>query len=200
MGKNAPCVVCLGYFDGVHKGHQKLLEAARQAADARGIRVCAHTFDRAPGAKDFDLTTLEEREALLKAAGADQVWVSAFDDGMRTMSGEDFFRHIVLDALNARCVVCGDDHRFGYKGACGAGELKSMCEKAGIPLIVVPPVTLENGEKISSTAIRRALARGDSALAEQMLGRQVSDEMKARAGTIYPNNGIDGNKTNPGKV
>lgn len=170
---NAPCVVCLGFFDGVHRGHLKLLEAARQAADREGLKVCVHTFDRAPGDKDFMLTTLEERKKLLLDAGADQVFVSAFDDQMRRMSGEAFFQKIVLDKLNARHVVCGDDHRFGFKGACGVRELTEMCARAGVKLTVVSPVTLENGERISSTAVRRALQKGDCALAAQMLGRPV---------------------------
>lgn len=170
---NAPCVVCLGFFDGVHRGHRKLLETAREKADREGLSVCVHTFDRAPGEKDFALTTLEERIKLLLDAGADRVWVSDFDDHMRHMSGEDFFNQIVLEKLNARHVVCGDDHRFGYGGACGVRELKEMCDRAGIKLTVVPPVTLESGERISSTAVRRAIADGDYALAERMLGRKI---------------------------
>ena len=175
--RNAPSVVCLGFFDGVHRGHLQLLKAAREAADREGLRVCVHTFDRAPGEKDFALTTLEERKRLLYAAGADQVWVSDFDENMRRMSGEEFFQRIVLDRLNARRVVCGDDHRFGYKGACGVPELRAMCARAGVGLTVVPPVTLENGERISSTAVRRAIAGGDYALAEKMLGRPVTIQL-----------------------
>ncbi|MBR6187088.1 MAG: adenylyltransferase/cytidyltransferase family protein [Clostridia bacterium] len=170
---NAPCVACLGFFDGVHRGHLQLLKTARKAADQEGLTVCVHTFDRAPGDKDFALTTLEERKKLLLAAGADQVWVSDFDERMRHMSGEEFFQKVVLGQLNARHVVCGDDHRFGYRGACGVKELRAMCEKAGVLLSVVPPVTLENGERISSTAVRRAIMNGDIALAERMLGRKM---------------------------
>ena len=170
---NAPCVVCLGFFDGVHRGHLKLLQAAREAAEREGLSVSVHTFDRAPGEKEFELTTLEERKRLLLSAGADRVWVSSFDDQMRRMSGEEFFQRIVLDKLNARHVVCGDDHRFGYRGACGVKELQDMCARAGVKLTVVPPVTLKSGERISSTAIRRAIAEKNYALAEQMLGRKI---------------------------
>ena len=69
---NAPGVVCLGFFDGVHRGHQSLLRAAAEIARDRGLIVCVHTFDRAPGEKDFALTSLSERETLLRAAGADK--------------------------------------------------------------------------------------------------------------------------------
>ena len=176
--KATPSVVCLGFFDGVHRGHLALLNAARETADREGLQVCVHTFDHAPGQKAFELTTLKEREALLLSAGADRVAVSLFDDTMRHMSGEDFFRQIVLEKLNARYVVCGDDHRFGYQGACGVQELKALCAQNGVGLTVVPPVTLPGGQRISSTAIREALKAGDWALAEAMLGRPVSQRMQ----------------------
>ena len=171
-------VVCLGFFDGVHRGHLALLAAAKKAAREAGLPVCVHTFDRAPGGKGPALTTLEERERLLRAAGADQVAVSPFDERTRTMSGDEFFERVVLGRLHAAHVVCGDDHRFGYRGAWGVNELSALCERAGVGLTVVPPVTLPDGRRISSTAIRAALLKGDWALAAEMLGRPVPEEMK----------------------
>ena len=173
-------IVCLGFFDGVHRGHLALLEAAKAIAAREGGLVCAHTFDHAPGSKGRELTTLPEREALLKAAGADEVAVSVFDDSLRRMSGEDFFFRVVLERLRARHVVCGDDHRFGYRGACGVGELRAFCGQAGVGLTVVPPVTLPDGERISSTAIRAALREKRWERAAEMLGRPVPEEMKER--------------------
>ena len=174
----APSVVCLGFFDGVHRGHRALLQAAREIAAAEGLCVCAHTFDHAPGNKDFELTTLSEREALLRSAGADRVAISVFDENMRHMSGEDFFSQVVLQKLGARHVVCGDDHRFGYRGACGVAELREMCQRNGVGLTVVPPITLDDGTRVSSSAIRRALQQGNWALAEGMLGRELPDRLK----------------------
>ena len=176
---DTPCVVCLGFFDGVHRGHLALLSAARQEANRLHAPVCAHTFDQAPGSKGAELTALPEREALLLAAGADFVAVTPFDDKMRRTSGEDFFRSVVIGKLRAAHVVCGDDHRFGYQGKCGVKELRTMCESAGIGLTVVPPVTLPDGTRISSTALRKALQSGDIALAREMLGREPSERMLA---------------------
>ena len=172
--------VCLGFFDGVHLGHRALLSAAREIARREGLSVCAHTFDVPPGGKGAPLTTLEERIALRREAGADTVAVSPFDDGMRRMPGDEFFRRIVLDELNARHVICGDDHRFGYRGAWGAEELRALCGEAGIGLTVVPPVTLPDGSRISTTALRAALQAGDFARAEEMLGRPVPDALRRR--------------------
>ncbi len=173
---NAPCVVCLGFFDGVHLAHQALLKAAKEEGKRLHLPVCVHTFDHAPGEKAFELTSLPEREALLRHYGADQVSVSIFNEEMRHMRGDDFFKTIVLGRLNARHVVCGDDHRFGYKGAWGAEELKALCKDAGIGLTVVPQVTLPDGQRVSSTAIRNAILAGDTALAEKMLGRKLEEE------------------------
>lgn len=169
----APSVVCLGFFDGVHRGHRSLLEAAKKTAREKGLIVVAHTFDHAPGRKDFELTDLEQRKALLLSAGADRVAVSAFDENLRHMSGGDFFNQIILKELNARHVVCGDDHRFGYRGGWGVKELEKLCQDAGVGLTVVPPVIMPDGTRISSSAIRKALMTGDFALAEAMLGRPV---------------------------
>ncbi len=174
----AQSVVCLGFFDGVHRGHLALLRTAREMAREKGCIVVAHTFDHAPGSKGAELTSLPEREALLIAAGADRVAVSAFDDEMRHLSGEEFFRRVVVDRLHACHVVCGDDHRFGYRGAWGVQELADMCREAGVGLTVVPQVTLPDGRRISSTAIREAISCGDWATAEDMLGRPLAHSVK----------------------
>ena len=173
-----PCVVCLGFFDGVHRGHQALLSAARAEADRRGCAVVAHTFDRSPGNKGELLTSLPERERLLKQYGADDVAVSPFDEEMRRLPGDEFFRRIVMEKLHACHVVCGDDHRFGYKGGWGVRELRDLCEEAGIGLTVVPPVTMKNGMRVSSTAVRAALAAGDEAAAADLLGRPVPPALR----------------------
>ena len=172
--KAAPCVVCLGFFDGVHLAHQALLRAARAEGERMGLPVCVHTFDHAPGDKDFELTTLPEREALLKHYGADSVSVSIFNEEMRHMRGDVFFQDVILNRLNARHVVCGDDHRFGYKGAWGVKELQALCDEAGVGLTVVPQVSLPDGQRVSSTAIRQAIRDGNTDLAEKMLGRKLS--------------------------
>jgi riboflavin kinase/FMN adenylyltransferase len=91
------------------------------------------------------------------------------------MRGDDFFRRIVLGQLNARHVVCGDDHRFGYMGAWGVNELRALCDEAGVGLTVVPQVALPDGRRVSSTAIRRAIQEGNIELAERMLGRKMKE-------------------------
>ena len=176
LAETEKSVVCLGYFDGVHLGHQALLRAGREKADALGVLLCVHTFDRAPRLKGMELTTLEQRQKWLRFYGADRVFVSTFDDALRRMSGHEFFTRIVLKEMAAVHVVCGDDHRFGYQGQCGPKELLSFCREAGIGCTVVPGVTL-GGQRVSSQAIRAALREGRLADAERMLGHPAEPEL-----------------------
>lgn len=184
-----PCVVCLGYFDGVHLGHQALLSAAREIAKQKGLLFCVHTFDRSPAQALHPetqvplLTTAEEKQRLLSQAGCDVLAVSTFDEDMRHMPGRKFFEEILLDTLNAEAVVAGEDHRFGYKGDTDASGLQALCEEHGMSLRIIRKVRLPGGELISSSAIRAALAAGDTALAEAMLGRNASQDMILRCGT-----------------
>ena len=168
-----PSVVCLGLFDGVHVGHRQLILTARQIADAQGLSLCVHTLDGQVFGKGKLLTDLDERTRLLLSCGVDRVESSRFDEELRHMPGDQFFSRVIAGKLGARHVVCGTDYRFGYQGKWGVEELKELCQKAGIGCTVVPPVTLPDGQKISSSMIRKALEAGDRALAARLLGREI---------------------------
>lgn len=175
MNAGQPTVVCLGFFDGVHRGHCALVRAARQIGDAQGLPVWVHTFDRVPGDKGEALTSLAKREQLLLREGADRVIASAFNAGFCRMPGDVFFHTVLVSQMHACHVVCGADHRFGYLGACGVEELRQLCMQDGIGLTVVPEVLLKSGQRISSSAVRDALSKGEWTLAEEMLGRPLSE-------------------------
>lgn len=171
------CVLCLGFFDGLHLGHQALLQAGKRAAERLSLPLCVHTFDRSPSPSKQALTTLEERVQLMKAYGADDVHVTSFDERTRHMTGDAFFEQVMLQEIGARYVVCGHDHRFGYKGGWDAQALKKMCREKGLGFETVEEVCLD-GQKVSSTAIRRALMAGDVPAAEKLLGRAVPAHWK----------------------
>lgn len=171
------CVLCLGFFDGLHLGHQALLCAGVKAAEQMKLCLCVHTFDRSPSPSKRTLTTLQERENLLKTYGADRVFVTPFDEHTRHMSGDDFFRRVVLEQIHARYVICGEDHRFGYKGGWDVQALEKLCREAGIGFETVPAFCLD-GEKVSSSAIRQALLEGNAEQAEKLLGRPVPAHWK----------------------
>ncbi|MDR0896894.1 MAG: FAD synthetase family protein [Oscillospiraceae bacterium] len=178
-GARAPrdAVVCLGFFDGVHLGHARLVAQAREVAQAEGLLLCVHTFAQmparvlSPGAQIRELTPLPEKAALLAALGVDLLAVSPFDERMRHLRAEAFFREILMEALRARHIVCGFHHRFGERGEADTARLSALCAANGLGLSVIAPVTLPDGELVSSSAIRQLLDAGDLARARAMLGR-----------------------------
>ena len=170
--------VCLGTFDGVHKGHQALVKATLEAAKKNAFIPCAYTFD-IPPARLFHagsaevLTELPEKAALLQAYGIEEVVYSRFTKDLAALPPQAFFEEILLHRLNAKHLVIGFHYRFGSRAAGGADELKIYCEQAGIGLTVIEPVRLPNGELISSTAIRALLQKGDEQAALDMLGHSL---------------------------
>ena len=172
-------VVCLGFFDGVHIGHMRLVDRAKEIARIEKLLVCVHTFAAMPQLvlrperPAFELTTLGEKETLLSEAGVDLLAVSRFTDELMHMRAQEFFHSILLFRLRARHIVVGFHHRFGYKGEMDAKGLLKLCEEAGIGLSVIKPVRLPDGSLVSSSAIRSCLQKGDRAKAEAMLGRKI---------------------------
>lgn len=173
-------VVCLGFFDGVHIGHVRLIEEAKAVATAKGYHVCVHTFAQMPqrvlrpNQKVLELTPLDEKEALLQAAGADVLAVSQFTETMMRMRAKDFFYAILINKLRAKHIVIGFHHRFGYLGEMDAKGLAALCAEAGIGLSVLEPVMLADGSLVSSSTIRSLLLEGDYVKAELMLGREYN--------------------------
>lgn len=181
-----PAVVCLGFFDGVHKGHMSLMSHGKKAAKQLGFPLFVHTYDIPPASvikrnsEAFELTPLGEKARLLLAAGADRVVVSKFDDQLMHTSGKDFFYNVLVKLIDAKHIIIGFDHRFGYRGDMGPEELSALCKAEKIGINVVPAVKTTSGELISSSAIRDALRLGYMALAEEMLGRPVDNELLQR--------------------
>ena len=164
-----------GFFDGLHLGHQALLEQAARRALEGGFTPALLTFDRSPreyvtGVPVPLLTTAEERQAAAAALcpGA-EVIVASFDREMMTMPWEDFVTWLVR-RWDARWLVAGHDFRFGHKNAGNAALLSQRASALGLGCDIIPPVTLD-GVTVSSTHIRGLLERGDAETAARFLGR-----------------------------
>ena len=173
-----PCVLCLGYFDGVHLGHQSLLRTAKQIAEKNGWNVVVHTFSTSPrevlsGKKDVLLTQTDEKCRLLKRYGADGVIITDFDESVRCMSGEEYLDNVLLKMVNCQHIVVGEDHHFGYMGKTGCEELKRICIERRIGLDIATQLSTADGEKISSNRIRSAIAEGKYDLARKLLGHDI---------------------------
>lgn len=163
----------LGVFDGVHAGHRALIaEAARAAGD---LPLVAASFDPHPVAvlrpDAFEgLLTLPTRRAeLLREAGAARVEYLAFDAAMQQMSPDEFVETVLSERLGARLVAVGSNFRFGHQAAGDVGTLRALGAKFGIDVVSVP--LSGDGERYSSTRIRRAVLVGDVHKAAVELGR-----------------------------
>jgi len=156
-----PRAVAIGSFDGIHRGHRAVLEAAR----ATGLAVTVITFDPHPrialGNRVELLTTLERRLELLGEAGAEDVLVASFTPALQRLTPDEFAERY-LRAIGVEAVVAGADFRFGVRRS---GDLE-LLEQMGYGVVVVPALP-----GVSSTAIRVALGEGDVVSAASMLGR-----------------------------
>lgn len=167
-----PCAMALGNFDGVHIGHLKVIEAA---AKTRALSPAALTFQQNPHPVP-SIVTPEDKEEIMRKAGV-QLLVSLPFAEVCDMPAEDFFRRILLEKCRAKKLCCGKDFRFG-QGAGGDYELlHRLCQETGTQLEIIPYVTLD-GQRVSSTRIRKALQEGDVTLANRMLGRPFGFELE----------------------
>ncbi len=170
IGKSA---VALGFFDGLHLGHQAVIRKAA-AWKEKGLLPEVFTFTiqhAAPQKKAAAGRLLTERHkwGLLGEWGIQMVLSPAFT-AFQAMEPEEFVRRVLVEKLDAGAVCCGDDFRFGCRAAGDVGLLREICTGYGIQVDVAPEVTVE-GERVSSTAIRALLQQGEAERANRMLGR-----------------------------
>ena len=151
-------IIALGFFDGVHLGHQTLLNTTRRLADETGAAACAMTFDRSPG-KGGLLNTLADRTRLLKTLGGmDEVLVLPFDEALMHTPW-DVFAARLTDELGAIALVCGWDYRFGDRAQGDADKLTAFCKARGLPCEVLPPLVLD-GRTVSATLLKSLVSAG----------------------------------------
>lgn len=165
-------IYALGFFDGVHLGHQKLLTRCAQLATEYGWGTAAITFDRHPKSLFTEtptvlISTVPDRELLLKRYGMEEVLVLPVTREVMSMSWQAFVQ-MLLDR-GAAGFVCGDDFRFGHRGEGNAEILSAFCREKGLPCAVIPEQTVED-IRISSTYIRRQIETGDMATAVKFMG------------------------------
>lgn len=165
-------IFALGFFDGVHLGHQALLDACCRLATAQQARSCAVTFDLPPSAvlqnaQPNMLNTVRDRETLLRQHGVEEVLLLTAEQATLSMSWTAFLE--MLLSQGASGFVCGYDYRFGHKGEGTAQKLAKFAAERALPCIIVPEQVMD-GEKISSTRIRSLLEKGDVENANRLLG------------------------------
>jgi riboflavin kinase / FMN adenylyltransferase len=178
MSASARSVVVPGNHDGVHIGHQALLAHARDVAAAERLAVVALTFDPhplvelAPERAPTPLTTIARRVELLRAAGADRVEIAKFDAAYAAQTAEEWVDAQLVRDLGARALIVGPDFRFGRDRGGDLARLEELGRERGFVVDVATEVRLPGtGERVSSTAVRSSLMRGDVTHAAALLGR-----------------------------
>ena len=169
---NKQTIYALGFFDGVHLGHQALLAKCRELAAAQGCQTGVVTFTSHPdalvlGTAPMLLNTSADRARLLYAYGVDTVKEIPFDKAVMTTHWADFLRSLMVSG--AAGFVCGDDFRFGAGGLGTPKKLAAFCQTQGLPYAIVPQ-QLMDGERISSSRIRALLEQGQLDKANRLLG------------------------------
>jgi riboflavin kinase/FMN adenylyltransferase len=168
--------VTVGNFDGVHRGHQALVGAAKAWAGRVGGPAVVVTFDPPPhevlfpGSARPPLTMPAYRADLLHAAGADHVVIFRTVAALLALCPEAFFEDVLVRQLGVRAVVEGYNFRFGRGRTGDTKTLRELCAAAGIAFEEVPPLAV-GGEPASSSRVRAALLAGDAAVAAELLGR-----------------------------
>jgi riboflavin kinase/FMN adenylyltransferase len=171
------CVLTVGNYDGVHLGHQHMIRVLKERAAELGCASAVLVFE--PSSKEFidpagappRLTRWREKYMALAALGVNRLVTLRFDDDMRAMSPQCFVEKLLLADLNVRHVVVGDDFRYGAKAEGTIDSLRAAGESQGFGVEQVDPFIVD-GVRVSSTAIRERLERGDCAGAARLLGRR----------------------------
>ena len=176
----APCALTIGNFDGVHRGHQALLAHVRSASASLGLEAAVMTFEPHPreyfAQRSGDLSKAPARIANLRdklgdlaKAGIDRVIVEHFNEHFATVAPDDFIERVLVEGLHVKWLMVGDDFRFGARRAGDIQMLQDAGRRFGFQVETLPAV-MHGAQRISSSAVRAALAEGDFARTSELLG------------------------------
>ena len=177
MGRENGVIYALGFFDGVHQGHQAILQGARQLAARHGLRAGVFTYENHPqavvgGGAPPLLTSAQERRQIFAAQGMERIVMIPFDRQFAGQSPEQFVQALV-DQYQCAGLCCGENFHFGAKAAGDSRLLEQICAQKGLAAQTVSPV-LCRGKTVSSTLIRTLLREGEVEQARECLGRPFS--------------------------
>ena len=183
-GIASACALTIGNFDGVHRGHQAMLALLRNEAQHRGLPSCVMSFEPhprdhfarlagKPETAPARIATLRDKLSELERCGVDQVVVLRFDRAFASLSPAAFIDQVLVHGVGARYVLVGDDFRFGAKRAGDYAMLDAAGQAAGFDVARMMSYEV-HGVRVSSSAVREALASGDMAHVAELLGRPYS--------------------------
>jgi len=174
-----PTIVTIGIFDGVHKGHQKILKKVLKEAKNSRLKSVVVTFSPhpvkvlSPGAQIPLLMSLDHRIRLIKKMGVDYCLVKKFTKESSKLCPEEFIKDLLVDKLNLKVLATGENFLFGFKEKGSSKLLKKLSRIYNFKYYSIPPLKIE-GEYVSSTRIRKLIEKGRLGLAKKLLGRPVT--------------------------
>jgi riboflavin kinase/FMN adenylyltransferase len=192
-----PCALTIGNFDGVHRAHRRLLRTTKEAADRAGLRAAVLMFDPhpscvvAPERAPRLLTSLEERCELIQGEGIEHVLIQPFTPELARLTPEEFATRFLRDGLGVRCVIVGENFRFGCQQAGDTNMLQELGSRLGFEVRLLETVRWR-GRRVSSGEVRKLVAAGDVAIAGRLLERPY-----AISGDIVQGHGVGSRQTVP---
>lgn len=176
-GKNKyETAIVLGNFDGVHKGHQYLINDTIKKANKRNLKPSIllfknHTRTITNSRRNVAiLTNNEQKIDILRGLGIEVIYTIRFDENLMNLSGEEFVKSILVKKLNAKLVTVGFDYKFGHKASGDSNYLKDLGKKYGFQTNIIKPIYID-GELVSSTRIRNLIQAGKIKKAREILAR-----------------------------
>ncbi|MBF6618399.1 MAG: bifunctional riboflavin kinase/FAD synthetase [Candidimonas sp.] len=178
-----PSAVTIGNFDGVHRGHQAILSRVHQLAQERGLAGTVMTFEphprtyfarrgQRPELIPTQISSLRDKVTALADQHMDQVVLQRFDQSLADMSADAFIEQLLVQGLNTRWLLVGEDFRYGHKRSGDIELLRRAGLRFGFDVETIADVVDEHGHRISSSELRTALAVGNLSRAEHLLGRR----------------------------
>lgn len=175
--KRLPLALTIGNFDGVHIGHQAIVQTLAKTALQQGFHPAVMTFSPHAKvffgrAKNFLISSDSEKAASFCQQGIQTLYQIPFDAAFASMNADNFIEQLI-DTLHVKYLLVGDDFRFGHQGQGDFSLLKQVCEQHGVVVQHTPTIRLGQ-QRVSSSRVRRAVQSADFDLVEQLLGRRLS--------------------------
>jgi riboflavin kinase/FMN adenylyltransferase len=192
-----PCATTIGNFDGVHLGHQALMRSVASIAGEHGWKAAVLTFDPhpakvvAPDRAPKMIMTLDQRAQVMSDQGIQEILMLPFTREVSRWTPEEFVRTVLVDAMQVRAVLVGEDFRFGHKQAGNTDVLRELGVKYGFEVDPITPVNVR-GERVSSSLVRQMTLAGRITRACRLLGRPFALE-----GVVVKGHGVGAQQTVP---
>jgi riboflavin kinase/FMN adenylyltransferase len=170
--------VALGNFDGIHKGHKKIIEQLKKASEHLGLAPSIMTFEPhplklfKPDLKNYRLTTIDEKTEILASLGIKQLFIMDFTPDFSKISANDFISEYLIKALKTKLLFTGEDFHFGFKRQGSPALLQQAAESFGFTYQPMSAIKNNDGVRYSSSNIRKAISEGNIEAANELLGHE----------------------------